>query len=83
MKTTIADIFRKLSFSKILFWRMFLFVQEYVNRTLLLEVKSEKTANFLHNLQEMKRNLQIMKIINVRNFAKIESISKQKNRAHR
>lgn len=83
MKTTIADIFRKLSFSKILFWRMFLFVQEYVNRTLLLEVKSEKTANFLHNLQRMKRNLQIMKIINVRNFAKIESISKQKNRAHR
>lgn len=83
MKTTIADIFRKLSFSKILFWRMFLFVQEYVNRTLLLEVKSEKTANFLHNLQGVKRNLHIMKIINVRNFAKIESISKQKNRAHR
>lgn len=78
MKTTIADIFRKLSFSKILFWRMFLFVQEYVNRTLLLEVKSEKTANFLHNLKGMKRNLHIMKIINVRNFAKIESISKQK-----
>ena len=83
MKTTIDDIFRKLSFSKMLIWRMFLFVQEYVNRTLLLEVKSEKTANFLHNLQGMKRNLQIMKIINVRNFAKIESISKQKNRAHR
>ena len=46
IKTTIADIFRKLSFSKVLFWRMFLFVQEYVNRTLLLEAKSEKTANF-------------------------------------
>ena len=46
MKTTIADIFRKLSFSKTPFWRIILFVQEYVNRTLLLEVESEKTANF-------------------------------------
>ena len=78
MKTPIADIFRKLSFSKTLFWRMFLFVQEYVNRTLLLEVESEKTANFplkewektILHLQGMKRNLHITKIINVRNFAK-------------
>ena len=83
MKTTIADIFRKLSFSKILFWRMFLFVQEYVNRTLLLEVKSEKTANFPHNLQGMKRNLHIMKIINVRTLQKSNPSASKKYRAHR